>query len=125
MEKSIASGLLLSVIVENITTRKDNTLKIVLGSQEMSQARAGELFGYMNKLSACYLSLKETIGSRELAQIDKLDPDLPQGKTQSQRIRNVLFLLFEKDHEGFSDFDSFYKAKTEMYINHLKAKIDG
>ena len=54
--------------------------------------------------------------------MDQLDPEM-EGKTQGQRIRNVLYILFTQDNEGFTDFDSYYKNKTEKYINHLKTKI--
>ncbi len=115
-------GLLLSVIVEGIKSRKDHTLSVTLGTQELSQGQAGELFTYMNKLTAIYLSPKEGIDQKEIDQVDKLDPEL-QGKTQSQRIRNVLYKLFEQNPEGFASFDTFYKAKTEIIIEHYKCKI--
>lgn len=117
------NGLLLAITVENITTRKDNTVKLTLGTQELSPGKAGELFNLMNKTAVLYVSPKETISQSEIDQVDQIDPEFG-GRTQSQRIRNVLFVLFEKDKEGFKDFDSYYKSKTEKYIEHLKSKID-
>lgn len=114
-------GLLLSVIVENIASRKDRTVKVVLGTQELSQGQAGELFQMMNHLCAIYLSPKE-IDQKEIDQVEKLDPEL-QGKTQSQRIRNTLYLLFSQDAEGFQVFETYYRAKTDKIIDHLKSKI--
>lgn len=116
-------GIILPVIVENITTRKDNTVKITLGSQEMSPASAAELFRLHNKLAACYLSPKETISNQELSQVDSIDVDLG-GKTQSQRIRSVLYILWQQKPEGYKDFDSFYKNKTEKIIEHYKNQLD-
>jgi hypothetical protein len=115
-------GLLLSVYVENITTRKDKTVKITMGTQELSPGKAGELFDLMNTLSAVYICPKE-IPQSDIDQVDKLDADLPGAKTQSQRIRNVLFKLFQQDNEGFKDFDNFYRSKTEKIIEHFKSKI--
>ena len=114
-------GTLLSTVIENISTRKDNTVKITLGTQELSPSKAAELFQMLNKLAVTYISTKE-ITQREIDQVDKIDPEF-QGKTQSQRIRNVLFILFEQNSEGFRDFDSFYKNKTEAYIDNLKTKL--
>lgn len=37
------NGIILSAIIENIATRADGTVKVVLGCQEMSASRAGEL----------------------------------------------------------------------------------
>lgn len=114
-------GLLLSTYVENITTRKDKSVKITLGTQELSPEHAGQLFQFMNALSATYLC-KKGIDQKEIDQVDQLKPEI-QGKSQSQRIRSVLFLLFKQSPEGFKDFDSFYQSKTEKYIEHLKAKL--
>lgn len=116
-------GLLLSVIVEGHRSRKDHTVAVTLGTQELSQGQAGELFQFMGKLCAIYISPKEEINQAEIDQVDKLNPELG-GKTQSQRIRNVLYRLFEQDHQGFKEFDTFYRAKTEAAIEHWKSKIN-
>lgn len=115
------NGLILSTYVENVSTRKDKTVKITLGTQEISPGKAGELFGLLNQLAVTYISPKE-ISQKEIDQVDKLDPEL-SGKTQSQRIRNVLYKLYELSNEGFKDFNTYYQSKTELYIEHLKSKI--
>lgn len=115
------NGLILSTYVENISTRKDKSVKITLGTQELSPGKAGELFTLLNQLAVAYISPK-SISQGEIDQVDKLDPDI-EGKTQSQRIRNVLYILFTQESEGFKDFDSYYKNKTEKFIEHLKGKI--
>lgn len=114
-------GLLISAYVENISTRKDKSVKITLGTQELGPEKAGDLFQLLNHLAAVYLSVKD-IGHEEMALVDNVNPEI-SGKTQSQRIRNVLFLLWKNNNEGFKDFDSFYNSKTEMYIEHLKSKL--
>lgn len=117
------NGILFAGQIENITTRKDQTVKITIGTQELSPGKAGEIFQTMNKLVAVYLSQKESIPQKEIDQVDQLDPDLP-GKTQSQRLRAVLYKLFEKHNEGYKDFEMFYRHHTEIIIEHLKKKID-
>lgn len=114
-------GQLLAAIVENITTRKDRSVKLTIGTQEVTPNEAGQLFQFMNQLVTVYLS-PASIDHREIEQIDKLDPDL-NNKSQSQRIRAVLYLNFQQANEGFKDFDSYYRAKTEKYIEHLKSKL--
>lgn len=115
-------GLLIPTLVENISTRKDRSVKIVLGTQELSPAKAGELFDLMNKVAITYICPKG-VDQSEIDQVDKMESGF-DGKTQSQRIRNVLFKLFQQDNEGFKTFDDYYRNKTEKYIEHLKSKID-
>lgn len=114
-------GILLSTYVENISTRKDKSIKITLGTQEVSPSKAGELFSLLNHLATTYICPYE-IDQKELAQVDKIDPELG-GKTQSQRLRNVLFVMFEQNHDGFKEFDSFYKATMDKIIEHYKSKL--
>lgn len=114
-------GILISAIIEGVSTRKDNTIRVVFGTQEMTPNKAGELIGLSNKLSAIYISAQE-ISQTEIDQVDSVDPDLP-GKTQSQRLRGVLFLLYEQTNDGFTTFDAYYKHHTEKVIEHFKQKI--
>lgn len=116
------NGLLLAAQVEGVSTRKDGTVKVVLGTQEMTPAKAGELLAFANKLVCVYVSPKETISQAELNQVDALDPEF-KGKSQSQRLRGVLFVLWEKTNDGFTDFDAFYRYHTEQMIDSVKAKI--
>jgi hypothetical protein len=115
------NGILLPAYIENLATRKDKTVKIVLGTQELSPMAAGQLFQYSNKLVVAYLSEKD-IPQRELDQVDKIDPEFG-GKTQSQRLRNVFYKLFEQNNEGFKDFNTYYQSKMDLIIEHYKTKI--
>lgn len=117
------NGTLLSCQISGIRTLKDGSVNIQLETQELSAGHAGELFSLRNKIAAVYISPKDTIDQRELDQVDKIDPEF-SAKSQSQRIRQVLYKLFEQDKEGHKNFDSYYKSKTEKFIEHLKSKIN-
>lgn len=117
------NGMLLSAIIENISTRADGTIKVVLGCQEMSAARGGELMTMNRKLAAVYLSPKESISQKEIDQVEAIDPMIP-AKSPSQRMRNVLYILWSQSPEGFKDFDSFYKYKMESYIDAIKQNLN-
>lgn len=116
-------GLMIAAQIERVSTRKDRTVSVTIGSQELSPSKAGELLAMANKLVCVYISPKETLTQKELDQVDQLNPEFP-GKSQSQRIRAVLFVLWEKKSEGFKDFDSFYRFHTEAIIDNFKSKID-
>jgi hypothetical protein len=116
------NGLLIPAYVTGINALKDKSVKITLMTQELSPGIVGELFRLHNSLVVAYISEKEPY-TAEIDAVDKLDPEIG-GKTQSQRIRNVLYKLYEQSPEGFSTFDNYYKSKTEKYIEMLKSKIE-
>lgn len=117
------NGILIAAQIERIATRKDRTVAVTIGTQELSPDKAGHLFQIQDRVVVVYISEKETIPQAEIDKVDALNPEFGQ-KTQSQRMRNVLYKLFEKSNEGFKDFDSFYHHHTEAIITHLKKKID-
>ncbi len=114
-------GELFAAIVENVSTRKDRTIKITIGTNEISPAKAGQLITYMNQLVSVYISPSE-VGTNEIDQVDKIDPEL-NNKSQSKRLRDVLYLNFKNDAKGFKTFDEFYKHETEKVIEHYKSKL--
>ena len=114
-------GVLLSAIIERLTSLKDGSIKITFETQEMSPAKSAELFALRGALATVYISPAE-ITTKELMQVDAIEPDLP-GKRPSQRMRNVLFLLWKQDNEGYREFDAYYPAKMEVYIEQLKQNI--
>lgn len=116
------NGILLACQISSIRTLKDGSVNVALETQELSSGRAGELFALRNRIAAVYISPKETIDQKEIDQVDKVDAEF-NGKTQSQRMRNVFFKLFDQDREGHKSFDAYYKAKTEAIIEQLKRRI--
>lgn len=116
-------GLLLACQVEGVSTRRDGTLKVTLGCNELSASRSGELVSMQNKVCAVYISQKETVPQSVIDMVDETSVDMP-GKTKSQRQRAVLFRIWELDKQGHKTFESFYAAKMEEHINNLKEHLN-
>lgn len=115
--------MLLAAIVENVSTRRDGTLKITLGCQELSSSKSGELVSMQNKTIGIYLSVKESVPQKVMDMVDAVDVDMP-GKTKSQRQRAVLYRIWELQREGHKTFESYYAQKMEEHINSLKSVLD-
>lgn len=116
--------ILLPAIVETVATRTDGTLKIVIGTNELSPDTMAALFGLMRK--ACYVAVKpEGFGQEEIEQIEAARADLGDDtrKTKSQRLRAVLYRLWEQDPQGFDGFDAYYLSRMEKIIEHYRAKL--
>ena len=109
--------------LEAVTTRKDKTLKLTFGTNELSPAQASELFTIANQFG--YLAFKdEDFKREELDAAESLKSELEDTlKKPSQRLRGVLFRLFEQDNDGFKTFSKYYDSKMEQLINHYKSKL--
>lgn len=117
------NGVIVPCLIENLATRRDGTLKLTLGTNEVTPEKAAELFSLLNKFALVYICEKDSMNVEELAKVDQLDPEFT-GKSQSQRLRNVLYVLWEKKPEDFKDFTAYYHFHTERIIDHLKSKIE-
>jgi hypothetical protein len=111
--------------VETIQSRKDNTLKVVLGTQELTEG--GKLFPLQNKLCTIGIVANEALSQEEieLLQSSKLGmDDIPNAKSPSQRLRNVLFIFWKQNDGGYSDFNLFYQNRIDKIIDSIKAKLE-
>lgn len=115
-------GILFAAQVEGLRSRKDKTIALVLGTQELNPEKAGKLFNTNGHLVTCYLSIKEHISADQMEIIDAVEAPT-QGKTPSQRMRNVLYILWQNANEGYTDFNLFYLHKMDVMIEHLKKKL--
>jgi len=115
--------LIINTILENITSRKDSTWKLTFGTQELTPDQVKELTLALNNF--VFMALKVAkFRTAEMKALENLDVDYEDNKkSQSQRIRAVLFKLWDQDKEGYDDFEMYYRNKTEKYIEHLKTKI--
>lgn len=110
-------------ILENISTRQDNSIKLVIGSQEMDDEMAGKLFSLRNKYLKMLLS-DNNITPIEEALIDEQRlPDGKKAKSESQLLRNVLFRLHEYEGGNKDTFDVYYKDIMRKIIEHYKDKM--
>lgn len=115
--------LVLPAEIEGITTRKDKTVKLTIGTQELAPDKGGELFGLQNAL--VYLAIKkENFSTNEIGELEKLKAEDYGGKTPSQRLRNVLFVAWQQNSQGFDKFDLYYDFRMNQIIIHLKNKLE-
>ena len=115
--------ILIAGILEAISTRKDKTLKLVFGTNELTPAEMSDLFNINQQF--CYLGLKnETFTKDETQLIESLKTDLDNLKTPSQRLRGILFRNFEQDDKGYKDFSTYYTGEMERICEHYKNKLN-
>lgn len=114
-------GTLIAVQVTKISTLVDGSVSLSLNTQELSPGKVAELFALRKMICYTYFSAKQ-IQSTEKTIIDSMEPEM-KGKTPAQRLRNVLFRMWEQDSEGYKDSDSHYRAKMESIIETYKGNL--
>ena len=117
-------GLIFQAQIESVSTRKDKTIKLTLGTQEMSNKDAGELFTMQNEIANIYMSTKG-INNEMIEQIDKHSINtLEDIKSPSKRLKAVFYLLWKQNNEDYEDSELYYRFKMEQVINFYKSKLD-
>ena len=110
-------------MIQGISTLKDKTLKFTAYTTiELPAEDKAKILGLEQDEGWLVFS------TREITEADIPDEKVPvkEQKTQAQRIRGVLYVLWEAKHPKKDiDFETFYKQQTERIIEWLKAKIDG
>lgn len=110
--------------VENITSRKDKTWKITIGTNELTPEKAVGVLALQNAFGFIAFKEQEFRHDEETA-LDEIDLDLGGGgKSPSQRLRNVFFVLFKANNKGFKTFKDYYANAMEGVIDFYKGKIE-
>lgn len=112
--------------IEGIQSRKDNTIKITLGTQELKPTDGGKLLALNNKLCSIGIAPNDlTPKEIETLQESRLSiEDVPNGKSLSQRLRGALYVYWTQNDTGFIEFNDFYSDYMERKINHVKSKLE-
>lgn len=116
--------LIIPAIYQGGRDQSDRTVKISFVTNEITPQQAAELRLCIQQF--VYLGIKlEPFTKDEIDMITDLKSTIDDiGKTPSQRLRGVLYRLWEQNNEGYRDFNLYYNFKMEGFINHLKAKLD-
>jgi len=116
--------LILPGQIENISTRRDKTWKVIIGSNELTPQQAGELVKLNQEF--CFIAFKpDTFKKPERVMLENLETELEfKEKPKSQRLRAVLYRLWEKDSKGYDDFTLYYNFRMEKIIEFLKTQLD-
>lgn len=106
-------------IITGVSSRADRSLRVSFVTPELTTAERSIFMELQNINSEFNINPLE----EKSAEVVKIDKDL-NPKSQSVRLRNVLYILFTQNPENHNDFTEYYRAKMEGFIEHLKTKIE-
>ena len=113
-----------AAILNKVETRVDGSVKLVFETREFSNPdHTAALFSLARKEGWLLFSANELNES----DIPKERAKIEGSKTQCQRMRSVLFVLYNKIKKNNAlnvDFEEFYKIRTESFIENIKEEIE-
>jgi hypothetical protein len=111
--------IIVPALLEGISTLKDGTIKLTFETQELKPSDVGILFSYRKGLG--YLAFSpQTFQPDQVDLIEKLKVNDFDEKSDSKRMRNILFRLWEQDKHGYDDFNLYYKYRMANLCEMLK-----
>ena len=118
--------------IDKVSTLADGSLRLFIGTPELSNETMVKIFSLIKRQGYVLISTKE-ISQEQIDAVETSTANMEfSEKTPSQRLRGVLYILWEKLQpkendqgiEKFVDFDLFYKRKLNEIINHYKKQLD-
>ena len=117
------SKILTPAILDGYTRKKDKSVSIRFITQEKTPHEVMEIDSMLDQFGILYFRGEERMNKDEIKELDEIELDLyDTPKTQSQRLRNTMFLIWKQEGEK-GEFKDYYKAETEKIITHYKNKI--
>lgn len=109
--------------IENISSRKDNTWKLTIGTQELHPEDEAEMVKLKGQIGHFVFAVSENITEKSIP-TEKIERN---EKSSSQRLRAVLFRQWEQLNTGDKpkpDFEFFYRVKMERIIEKIKEELN-
>lgn len=108
--------------VESIGTLKDGSIKFSISTQEMDGEQCAKVFEFRNKYVKVLVS-DDDIRQMDEEKVSQLKLAAPSKKTPSQRLRAVIYRVWETRSSGM-DFEQFYASEMEGIIDSFKLELE-
>ncbi len=108
----------LNAVITSISSKKDRSLGLRIETPELTTTERSEIMDIQGMNVDLFIKPLD----EEAAGITEIKTEL-DSKTQSQRIKAVLYILWKQDMEDM-DFNTYYQSRTERIIEYLKSKIN-
>lgn len=106
------------MVIKRVSLREDGSVSFSAETPELSDPELIEF----RKLSKTVVNalIEPEIGGSEVLKIDKK----VDGRSPSQRLRAVIFVLWKQGGEPEADFEVYYRMKMENIIDWIKGKLE-
>tara|TARA_R110000782_G_scaffold262274_1_gene354260 strand:- start:303 stop:695 length:393 start_codon:yes stop_codon:yes gene_type:complete len=120
--------------IDKVSTLADGSLRIYVGTPELTSETMVNIFSLIKKPGYVLISTN-AINQDQVDAVEKATSNAEfSEKTPSQRMRGVMYKLWEKTQPKtlngdtgemeYVEFDLFYKRQMNKIIDHFKTKLD-
>ncbi len=111
-------------IINGFRVLQDRTVRLTFDLQEITDpVKLAEIVSLSGKFSKILIS-DENIVKEVTEAIEDMEIEESGRKSESQRLRAVLYRLWEQNNEGIEDFSLFYRSRMDRLINQIKDKLE-
>ena len=102
---------------------KDKGFKITFETGELSPEQVANIHYGSTKVGWLVFS-PDPFATAEMDELENTKVEFTDtGKPPSQRLRAVMYRMWEQSGEGYKTFIDYYNAKMEMLIEHFKNRL--
>lgn len=115
-------NLLRQVTLNRANRKADRSASLQFTTQlEQTKEEMSDIDGEIGQSGVMYFKPSGELTQKEIDEIEKSNIEV-EGKSKSQRLRNVLYRLWEQE-ESTEDFNTFYSQRMELMINQIKDRL--
>jgi len=116
-------SLLKQVTLDRINRKKDRSISMTFITQlEQSSIDLMQIDELVNDSGVIYFKSSGNLTQEEITELENVEVEV-EGKTKSQRLRNVLY-IYHKQTKSDKSFNDFYADEMERIIKHFRNKLD-
>ena len=117
-------GIVTPAQIVGYNRKRDKSVSLRFETQEKTSNEIASIDSLLDTFGYLYFKPENNLTKEEIDEIDSLETELYDNpKTQSQRLRNVLYMLHKQLDLGI-EFKDFYKNETNRIIEHYKKKLE-
>ena len=115
--------LLTTVTLDRLNRKKDRSISITFITQtEKTSEELMEMDKLLNDSGVLYFKSNGQLTKEEIKELDNVEIEV-EGKSKSQRLRSVLFILWQQEGEK-GTFNDFYAERMEKLITQIKDRLN-
>jgi len=106
--------------IESIRTLKDNTVRLTVDCQEIAPIEMAEVFTLKGRLG-WFIFSENTIEQSDIPKENA--PEFKNDKSPSKRLRDTLYVYWDKCTDKSIDFNSYWEKWTNKKVEEIKNKL--